>query len=291
MIYVSSACLKKSSIVNIIQELAKNGIRNIELSGGTDYYDNLMNDLINLKKKYDLTYACHAYFPPPKEPFVVNLASCNNEIYQKSIAHYENCIGLLEKIECNVLSLHAGFLVEVDKKQIGRKLSKNIIYDREKAYDRFCSAYTYIAKLCEDKKIKLYLENNVLSEENYREFGNCNYMMMTDFDSIVYMKSKLDFELLLDLGHLFVSCQTLRLNYEQECEKLKSFIKWMHLSENNGILDQHKPLNLESTILKQFGKIYQKEIPITLETVGQTQDIKRSICYLTKVIEGIRVWK
>ena len=48
MVYVSSSCIKKSSIVEVIQRLVDNGFRNIELSGGTDYYDGIQMDLINM---------------------------------------------------------------------------------------------------------------------------------------------------------------------------------------------------------------------------------------------------
>ena len=46
MIYVSSACIKKNRISDIIREYVECGIRNIELSGGTEYYDELVSDLI-----------------------------------------------------------------------------------------------------------------------------------------------------------------------------------------------------------------------------------------------------
>ena len=112
MIYVSSSCVKKKRIDDVIKHLADAGIKNIELSGGTDYYDGIEDDLKSLKDVYDLNYACHAYFPPHKKPFVINLASCNDKIYQQSINHYVDCIDMLKRIGCNILSIHAGFLIE-----------------------------------------------------------------------------------------------------------------------------------------------------------------------------------
>ncbi len=67
-----------------VQELAENGFQNIELSGGTEYYENFERDLIELKGEYNLNYRCHNYFPPPKKPFVLNLASLNDETFQMS---------------------------------------------------------------------------------------------------------------------------------------------------------------------------------------------------------------
>lgn len=168
MIYVSSSCIKNSHIAEVICQLADNGIQNIELSGGTDYYDGIEQDIKRLKEKYRLNYAFHAYFPPPKTSFVVNLASCNDEIYKKSMEHYDNCIELLGRIESSVLSVHAGFLIEISKDEIGRKLSRAIFYDRDEAYSRFCYAYEKLSRKCQEQNIRLYLENNVLSRENYQ---------------------------------------------------------------------------------------------------------------------------
>lgn len=277
MIYVSSSCLKNNNITEIICQLADRGIQNIELSGGTDYYDGMEHDLKRLKEKYQLNYVCHAYFPPPRKPFVVNLASCNDVLYRKSIEHYDNCIELLKKIDCNVLSVHAGFLLEIDKDEIGRKLCNTVIYDKEEAYSRFCSAYERLSRKCKEQNIRLYLENNVLSRENYQGFEYQNYFMMTDYESIMYMKEQIDFELLLDLGHLRVSADTLGLDYKQECSKLKKYVRWIHISENNGIYDEHKPLRKDSIILKEFHDIVYSGINVTLETTGKTDEILNSM--------------
>lgn len=277
MIYVSSSCIKNNNIAEVICQLADKGIQNVELSGGTDYYDGIESDLKRLKERYQLNYVCHAYFPPPKVSFVVNLASCNDDIYIKSIEHYDNCIDLLKKINCNVLSVHAGFLIEISKDEIGRKLNKTVIYDKNEAYSRFCYAYENLSRKCKERDIQLYLENNVLSQENYQEFKYQNYFMMTDYESIMYLKEQIHFDLLLDLGHLHVSSDTLGLDYEQECNKLKKYVRWIHISENNGIYDEHKPLRNGSVILKEFQKIFHSDLSVTLETVGEINDILNSI--------------
>lgn len=276
MVYVSSSCIKKNNIAEVVQLLLQNGITNIELSGGTDYYDGIENDLGKLKEAYHLCYACHAYFPPPKVPFVVNLAACNDAIYKSSIAHYDACIDFLKRIECNILSVHAGFLTEIGTDEIGRKLKGATIYDEEEAYARFCYAYEKISNRCKEENIKLYLENNVLSPENYESFGRHNYFMMTDYESIMRMREQIDFNLLLDLGHLYVSTHTLGLDFEKECRQLKGYVRWLHISENDGLHDDHRPLKKDSAILRQFYQIRHSDLDITLETMGGIEDILKS---------------
>ncbi len=283
MVYVSSSCINKNRIGDVINQLAQSGIRNIELSGGTEYYDGLVYDLIRQSEKYQLKYTCHAYFPPSKVPFVVNLASCNDEIYKQSLEHYDNCLELLKKIDCNVLSVHSGFMVEIHKNEIGKKISNVIVYDKNESYSRFCYAYQRLLKKCNKQGVTLYLENNVLSRENYDVFGYNNYFMMIDYETIMYMKKQIEFDLLLDLGHLYVSANTLGLDYGKECKQLKEYVKWIHISENNGISDEHKSLRTGSKILEEFCNIYDSGMNVTLEAIGDITDILKSIKMLGSI--------
>lgn len=58
MIYVSSACIAKKKIGEVIDTYVQNGIKEIELSGGTQYYPDIERDLSEKQKKYGLQYAC-----------------------------------------------------------------------------------------------------------------------------------------------------------------------------------------------------------------------------------------
>ena len=51
-----------------------------------------------LKDKYNLNYRCHNYFPPPKKPFVINLASLNDEVFQMSFKHLKKTISFVKHL-------------------------------------------------------------------------------------------------------------------------------------------------------------------------------------------------
>ncbi len=277
MIYVSSACVKEQKIVNVLRKYTQEGIRNIELSGGTSYYPEIEKDLVRYGSVEKINYVCHSYFPPPRQDFVVNLAACNDQIYECSIEHYKNCIEMLRRIKCKILSIHAGFFVEITPKEIGRELSTDIIYDKAEAVERFCYAYEMLHRLCRENDINLYLENNVLNQENYERFGNKNLLMLTDYKTFRELREQLEFDLLLDLGHLSVSANTLQKNYEEQCKSFAPFVKWLHLSENNGVLDEHKPLRQGSRIMRAYRSFFDKSLPVTLETNGSMEEILNSI--------------
>lgn len=281
MIYVSTACRKAETIKDVLFEFGENGIQDIELSGGTQYYESIVDDLVNLKEKYHLNFVFHAYFPPPKQDFVVNLASCNDKIYLQSIQHYKNTLELMEVLDCKVLSIHAGFIAEISPSEIGKEFNTKVIYSRTEAINRFTKAYKEIEELAGKVGITLYLENNVLSYTNYCKWNAQNYMLMTDYESIMEMKKLMNFNLLLDMAHLYVSCNTLGLDFGRQCELLHQEIKWVHLSDNNGVLDEHKWLKEQSIIFRNFINLdYTGDL--TLETHGTMEQILTSKNLLLK---------
>ena len=83
-ISISTGGYKKLSGLEAIKYLKKNNIFCIELSGGK-YLKNQINKITPFKNKLNLKI--HNYFPPPRRPFVINLASNNKMILKKSIDH------------------------------------------------------------------------------------------------------------------------------------------------------------------------------------------------------------
>ena len=122
----------------------------------------------------------------------------------------------------------------------------------------------------------MFLENNVLSKANYESFDGNNYFMMTDYASIMKMRELFEFNLLLDLGHLHVSAQTLGLNYAKECCNLSQYTKWCHISHNNGIEDQHSALIQDCDEVLAYKNWGYCRVPTTLEVVGSVKEVVSS---------------
>ena len=78
-VYISTGGFSKVSADEISRKLIEEGIDTIELSGGI-HSANVIKNLNKLKNK--AKFQIHNYFPPPKIPFVLNLASEDKEIYE-----------------------------------------------------------------------------------------------------------------------------------------------------------------------------------------------------------------
>jgi len=282
MIYVSSSCVKNTKIKDSVEELAINGFKNIELSGGTEYYDNFENDLLELKERYNLNYRCHNYFPPPRKPFVLNLASLNDETFQMSFDHLQQVIALSNRLGADKFAFHAGFFIDIKLNEIGKKLSRDNLFDEKEAIERFCNAYSVIKK--QAKNVSLFIENNVFSKTNADTYDGENPFMMTNFNEYKSLKEKIDFNLLLDVAHLKVSAKTLRLDWEEEFENMISVSSYIHVSDNDGFHDLNNQLTKSSSLLSMLKQSDTKNKDFTLEIYDGMDAIKKSHEVLSEVV-------
>jgi len=280
MLYISSACVKHQKIRDSVEELASNGFTHIELSGGTKYYEGYEEDLIRLKDKYQLTYLLHSYFPPPKEDFVVNLASLDDALYQRTVEQYERAIALSEKLGARKYGFHAGFLVDLKPEELGGKASFGRMNDRLNAVKKFSKGYQHLKKI--SGNVELYIENNVWSESNNKTFQGQNPLLLTDLRGYQELRELIDFNLLLDIGHLKVSAQTLGLDFVEQFKELIKVSDYFHLSDNDGMEDLSRCFTKKSSLLAFLKGFDLSGKTITAETYGDIGDIKRSCAIITE---------
>ena len=81
-----------------------------------------MENLSKLEKK--AKFQIHNYFPPPKIPFVLNLASQNNEISNLTLDHIDYVLECCLKLKATYYSFHAGFLCDLNVNELGQKIKK-----------------------------------------------------------------------------------------------------------------------------------------------------------------------
>jgi len=287
MIYVSSSCLKNNTIKQSVQKLANEGYKNIELSGGTNLYEGFIDDLIQLKEKYDLQYLVHNYFPPPKEPFMLNIASLNNELYEKSIEHCLKAINLCKILGSRKYGVHAGFLIDFTPDEAGKKISLRQINDRAAAIERLSQAWKKITEAA-GHEFDLYIENNVYSKQNYETYKSHNPFLLTDHGSYLELLEKVNFKVLLDLAHLKVSCNTLNLDFLDQSKKLMQYTDYLHVSGNDGLSDQNHGIKDDASIIKFFENNDLSDKTLTLEVYSDLDSIRSSYEKL-KIFQSVKI--
>ena len=258
MIYVSSSCSNQKKIGAAIRELAEHGFRNIELSGGTEYYKGYEEDIFNLKEEYNLNLLVHNYFPPPEENFVLNLASLDDAIFKRSFEQVRKAIRLTHLLGTDKFGFHAGFYVDINVSEIGKGISAGYSCDRKQAYEKFCDAFNQIKD--ESKGIDLYIENNIYSKTNFNIYRLQNPLMLTSPAEYRELQQHIGFKLLLDVAHLYVSSQTLDFDFESCLGPMIMQTDYVHLSDNDGCHDQNAAFTADSKLLNKIEKKYLKNM-------------------------------
>lgn len=253
MIYLSTGGFQKLTPQSVIQKYNKIGIKSIELSGGK--YVHSQKIIKFLKEKHNINYALHNYFPVPKKKFVINLGSFEKKIFKKTFLNIKKSIDISSKLKSKYFGFHAGFLFDPNIKDLGKKFTDVRLQDRKKTINLFLARVNLLAKEAKKKNVKILIENNVITIENFKKFKQ-DPLLLTHPDEIIKFFKNCDKNvgLLLDVGHLKVSAKTLGFDLLRAHERLKPYIKGYHLSDNNGLRDSNKEFTKKSWFYDKLKK-------------------------------------
>lgn len=228
----------------VARRLAAAGARGVELSGGA--YDEHM--LARLKESNaDIELRLHNYFPPPKHPFVFNLASLDDGICRRSVDHAMKAIEWSAELGSPLFSFHGGFLYDPKLGELGKRFEGGTLYDRTSARERFLESVEGLAEYGRAEGVSLLIENNVLTVSNLERFDE-NPLMMVDADQCVDIMSRTpdNVRLLVDVAHLKVSAITLGFDPVEFLSECRGGIGGFHLSDNDGRIDDNRPVAPDS---------------------------------------------
>ena len=264
-IYISSLAFIGKPVEEIIDICEENNY-NLEFSSGMPYNENMSKIYLDCLIKRQP----HNYFPDPKKPFVLNLASENEVIRHLSIEHCKNGLKLAKKSESPFYAAHAGFCIDPNPEELGQKIAIQYNFDKESNKKHFRNSILEILEVAEDLDMLFLIENNVLAPFNYD--GEINPLLCCDFKDIAWLfntvKNK-NLGLLLDTAHLKVSCNTLNLNLKEEFSKIAPYISAFHHSDNDGMQDNNQKLTKNYWFL-DFLKDYENYVHV-IEVKSLTQ--------------------
>tara|TARA_Y100000389_G_scaffold187357_1_gene208688 strand:+ start:1570 stop:2445 length:876 start_codon:yes stop_codon:yes gene_type:complete len=252
-VFVSTTAIGSKNLKTIVKKFNEFEINNIELSYGI-YEKEFEKSFKKLCLKNNFIF--HNYFPKPEKDFVINLASFNKKIRLKSLEFVKKNIDFSAKYGMKYYSFHAGFLIDPKPKSLGKIIPKVIVQPRRKSVKIFIASINKLSRYAKKRKVKLFIENNVISQANLTRFQK-NPLLMTEPKEIKNIMSKLpkNVKLLMDVAHLKVSSETLRFNLVKSFKDLKKFTGAYHLSDNNGIIDNNKDIHKKSWFINLLSRV------------------------------------
>ena len=145
------------------------------------------------------------------------------------------------------------------------RLDSRTFIPYEQAYDIFCESVRTLSEITSSAGLRLLLENNVVTSHNLAA-GRASQFLMTRPEEFTWLFKDLNDDnvgVLLDVGHLNVSANTLGFDRNRAISQLAPFIGAFHLSENDGKTDQNLPIKKTSW----FWPFVQHfpEVPLVIE--------------------------
>lgn len=238
-IFVSTNNFKTRNLVQILNFCQRYKLYNIELGPSLEYNENIV-DIVFKCASEQFNFILHHYFPKIKNDFVLNLASANEIILNDSINFCKTAIDISSKINAPFYSFHAGFAFDPKLEELGKKLKTHNLIPKEQAYEIFLNSVKILSEYAKNKNVSLLIENNVIAPFNLAN-GKNETLLLSDTDEInkFFKEVGTNIGLILDFGHMKVSCKTLGINEDEFFLKINSYIRAFHLSDNDGYEDLH----------------------------------------------------
>lgn len=241
----------------------------LEFSSGMPYRPDMEKIFLEAPvKKY-----AHNYFPAPQAPFVLNLASDNDDIRSISIQHCIRGLELSKKAGAPFFSAHAGFCVDPAPDELGRKLNLSKPYSRAAHWRLFIESVKQVTEAAGKMGMRFLIENNVLAPVNVHPDGS-NPLFCCGADEMIRMLNEVNsfnLDLLIDTGHLKVSGQTLRFSPDEAIKKLYHKVSCIHHSDNDGSFDTNDKMQADYWFLKHMNKFSDIVHVIEVKKLNETE--------------------
>lgn len=236
---ISSLAMAGKSAEEMIAMAQRNGWP-LEFSSGMPYRADMEEIFLTAPVKR----FAHNYFPAPRDPFVLNLASSDAGIRERSVGHCLRGLELSKKAGAPFFSAHAGFCLDPQPSELGTRLNLEKPYSRAEHWRHFIDSLKKISEVAGKLNMRFLVENNVLAPVNVHPDGS-NPLFCCGADEMTRMLNEVNsfsLDLLLDTGHLKVSAQTLRFDAHEAVRKLINKIGCVHHSDNDGSFDTNGKL-------------------------------------------------
>jgi len=241
VIFVSTGGFPDRSALMTCEEFLSHQIQGIELSGGL-FQEDQLSRLAAISKSASLRV--HNYFPPPATPFVLNLASADENISERSRRHVRDALPFSREHGGGIYSFHAGFLFDPKIGELGKTPRRQHLTPRARGLNQFIEAINMLDVQARSLGVSLLIENNVLSQRSHERFGCDPFLMTTASECIEVMKATSDnVGLLVDVAHLKVSAASLGFDPVEFLRQCHGWIRAYHLSDNDGTADSNMSIS------------------------------------------------
>ena len=246
-VYVSTGAFGRLPVSLVLDICRRHGVTNLELSSGANYTPAMAPGLMAAARG-GFRFLLHNYFPTPSEPFVLNLASDDEDTARRSSSLCRRALAMSARLQSPLYSFHAGFAFTAEPDDLGSAQAHLPRTNLVTARKRFVARVRELATIADGHGVGLAIENNVVAPDNVVGGKNRMYLGVTGEDMLSLLDdiARDNVGILLDVGHLKVSAQSLGFDADAAVRKMAPHIKAVHLSDNDGQEDSNRLVRSDS---------------------------------------------
>ncbi len=259
--YLSTSCFGRSYVTDAVKRCHEISPHRIEISA--PHHHQPLEELEDILKGFQAdghALTLHNYFPAPEESFVLNMAADDDVGKARTRALVEGALRLAVAAGSPLYGIHAGYLARADAKADGMFAFDDELSPYGEALERAVSFINDVAPAYEKAGVRFLVENLFPSPKK-RHSLFCSLDEIREFMAQVPKSVGL----LLDLGHLNVSSGIMGFDRENFIDdylgEFSDRLVEVHISENEGLKDEHLAVKQGSWQLDALKLIHQQNQP------------------------------
>jgi len=283
-VYVSTAAFQADRLAPILELAHQASLTCVELSSGVPWEPGLLETVRNARGSF--RYLVHNYFPPPAQPFVLNLAAAEPAVRAQSVAHCRQAIELCAELEASFYSVHSGLACMPAPEELGRPLTHRPRVSLDQAHELFVESLGTLCRHAARFGVELAIENNVIAPFNLTE-GKNQLGLCARAKEVVKTIEDVgagNLKCLVDTGHVKVTARTLGFDPGEFVRIVAPHVAAFHLSENDGEADTNQPFDESAWFLPHLA--LAPEAVAVLEVSRVPISALHAMCELVRSAQG-----
>ena len=231
------------SLINALKVCNSLDIKSVEIGSNHCFESNY--DYI---KDFPFDYLLHNYFPIPETSFVLNIASFDKDIRDKSFHHIIKAIDFCDDIGGNLYTFHPGFLTDprgsnLSKRNYDFQWDENQIdnIDFIKAKELMYRTLDKVIPYAQSKDVPIAIE----TEGSLKKKDHLLMQKPEEYIDLMSNYKNSEIGINLNIGHLNLAANAFHFNKKEFVDLISNYMVAMELSHNDGYEDQHLPLHAD----------------------------------------------
>ncbi|MDP7080754.1 MAG: sugar phosphate isomerase/epimerase family protein [Candidatus Undinarchaeales archaeon] len=268
-VFLSTTCLGGgTSASEVLRTLAEGGFKRLEMGSSHRYERELVPTIAREARELDLTLLTHNYFPPCKNPFMLNPAASDEAFVERSRAFMLEAIDAAATLGSPVYGFHPGFRLERSL-GFGHVLEDTSqLTDADDAYERAVRSAGLFVDRGREAGIRILVEN--------LENKNESYILCTADELNRFVRDVGGgLGILLDIGHLRIAARKHRFDPTRFVDTFASLVGEVHVNSNDGIIDSHEPLGPSDIGELELVRRIENDVPVVMEITSSDLGVLR----------------